>query len=271
MIDSSPVLVQPMTERLSPGVARRLLQDWDATHLRQDRDRFSRIDLMIDILDAQMPSRFTVLDLGAGPGSVSRRILDRIPRASVIALEVRPFFVRMGARALDGYDGRCRWVTADFCGKDWDTSLPEESIDAVFSHAALHRLRPARIQGLYRSLARHLHPGGILLNGDRIPWSTRQKPLNDLANRIRKIRTRRGVRSSQRETSEGWAKWWAHVRTVTELRKSINQWNAHATKERPPKREVDLETHVRFLREAGFRSVATVWQNLDARVILATK
>ena len=260
-----------MTRHLSPGFARRLLKVWDATHLRQDRDRFSRIDLMIDILDAKMPSRFTVLDLGAGPGSVSRRILERIPRASVIALDVRPFFVLIGARALDGYDGRCRWVTADFCGRDWDTTLPEESIDAVFSHAALHRLRPAEIRGLYRTLARHLHRGGVVLNGDRLPWNSRQKPLNDMANRIRKIRTRRGVRSSQRESSEGWARWWAQVRTVTELRTSIDQWNARARKERPLRKEVDLETHLRFLREAGFRDVATVWQNLDARVILATK
>ena len=101
MIDRPTALAEPMTPRPSPGVARRLLKAWDATQLRQDPDRFSRIDLMIDILDAQMPSPFTVLDLGAGPGSVSRRILGRIPRASVIALDVRPFFVRIGEPALD--------------------------------------------------------------------------------------------------------------------------------------------------------------------------
>ena len=271
MIDSSTVLALPMTQRLSSGFARHLLEDWDDTFLRQDRDRFSRIDLMIDVLAATMPSRFTVLDLGAGPGSVSRRVLERLPRANVIALDVRPFFVLIGARALDVYHGRCRWITADFCGREWDTALPEESIDAVFSHASLHGLRSAEIQALYRTLARHLHRGGIVLNGDRLPWSSRQRPLNDLANRVRKIRTRRGVRSSRRESSEGWAKWWAQLRTVTELRKSIDRWNARTKKERPLRKEVDLETHVRFLRQAGFRDVATVWQNLDARVILATK
>lgn len=271
MVDNCVILVPLMTQRLSPGLARHLLKDWDGIQLRQDQYRLSRIDLMIDVLDAKMLSRFTVLDLGAGPGSVSRRILERIPRARVIALDVHPSFVLIGERALSAYRDRCRWMNADFRKRDWDAPLGAEPIDAVFSHAALHGLRSAEMGRLYRTLACHLPRGGVVLNGDRVPWHHRQRALNDLANGIREFRTRRGVRSSQHEFADNFARWWTQTREVTELRESNNRWKARAKNGKPVDGEVDFETHLRLLHEADFREATTVWQNLDVRVILAIK
>ncbi len=262
-----------MPQYLSPAFARRLLRDWEAIQSRHSQDRLARIDLMIDVLDATMPAPFTVLDLGSGPGSITRRILERIPRARVIAVDVHPSFVLIGGRALEDYQDRCRWVRTNFRKRDWDGDLPKRGIDGVFSHTALHGLRPDELGHLYQTLARHLRRGGVFLNGDGVPWSGRQKPLKDLSGAVREIRTKRGARGSQQEFSEGFAKWWARARTVDELRRSIEQWDAEARKEygKPVQEKADLETHLKLLHLAGFREATVVWQNLDVRVVLAVK
>jgi hypothetical protein len=61
VVDNSVILAYLMTQRLSPGLARRVQKDWDAIQLKQDRYRFSRIDLMVDVLDTRTSSPFTVL------------------------------------------------------------------------------------------------------------------------------------------------------------------------------------------------------------------
>ncbi len=46
-----------------------------------------------------------MLDLGCGPGSLATRLLDRIPAATVIALDADPVLLAIGQAAWPGRPG----------------------------------------------------------------------------------------------------------------------------------------------------------------------
>ncbi len=57
------------------------LARWDAQQQRHIPDREERFSAMVDAVAAFAGAEPRVLDLGCGPGSLSARLLDRIPGA----------------------------------------------------------------------------------------------------------------------------------------------------------------------------------------------
>src|SRR4029077_15223279 len=74
----------------------RWLARWDAQQQRHIPDREERFTAMVDALAAFAGPRPRVLDLGCGPGSLSARVLDRIPGASVVAIDADPVLLAVG-------------------------------------------------------------------------------------------------------------------------------------------------------------------------------
>jgi len=71
----------------------------------------------------------TVVDLGCGPGNLTRLLLDRWPDATVTGVDSSPEMVA-GARA-NGIDARVQDL------RDWIEETPEGSVDVVVSNAML--------------------------------------------------------------------------------------------------------------------------------------
>ena len=63
-------------------------------------EREERFAVIADVVEVVAGGRPRVLDLGCGPGSLSVRILDRLPAASVVAVDADP--VLLAARAQRG-------------------------------------------------------------------------------------------------------------------------------------------------------------------------
>lgn len=116
-----------------------------------------------EALDWLVPARATaVLDLAAGTGAVTRRLIGRVPK--VVAVEP---------------DERMRAVLAAGCpgaevlaGRGEDIPLPGGSVDAVLISSAWHWLDPDRA---VPEIARVLRAGGTLgvlyMSRDtRVPW-----------------------------------------------------------------------------------------------------
>jgi trans-aconitate 2-methyltransferase len=94
----------------------------------------------------------TVVDLGCGPGTLTRLLADRWPAARVTGLDSSPAMI---ARAGDD---RITWRVADL--RDWAREAPEASVDVLVSNATLHW-----VEGhldLVPLLARAVAPGGWL-------------------------------------------------------------------------------------------------------------
>src|SRR5690348_10605445 len=78
---------------------------WDSQQLGYLPDREERFTALIDAVQegTSRPDPL-VLDLGAGPGSLAVRLLDRLPAATVIAVDADPLLLALG-RARTGPPG----------------------------------------------------------------------------------------------------------------------------------------------------------------------
>ncbi len=244
---------------------RRWLESWDRQQEGFQPNRERRFDAMLDVLEASLPARFTVLDLGSGPGSLTVRVLRRFPRARAVALDVDPVLLQIGRGALRDLRGRIAWVEADLRRPDWSERLPRGRLDAAVSTTALHWLGAANLRRVYRDLGRRIRPGGVFLDGDAMPWDAGRPRLRRLAKNVDRLRHRR------QPHEDLWRAWWRRVERDPFLAPLFRERKAIFGGLHPHHEEVPLASHERALRAAGFREVAVVWQDGDDRVLLGIR
>ena len=132
--------------------------DWDAETYHEISDfQFEWGCRLLDRLE--LSGDETVLDAGCGSGRVTAKLLDRLPRGRVIAVDASPSMVEKARANLDG-----RPVTVERVEL---TQLElDEPVDAIFSTSVFHWIfdhdapvRAARRRGAPRRAARGPHGG----------------------------------------------------------------------------------------------------------------
>lgn len=245
---------------------------WEAQQAAYTVDWEGRYSAMLDALAALLPEPFVALDLASGPGTISRRILDRFPAARCIALDLDPVTLAMGEATLGDAGGRLRWVDADLMVADWRQKLNEDPLDAVLSSTALHWLPAEHLLRVYRELAEMIRPGGLFLNADNMRFGAEAPSFSQLA------QWRKGRLSSAESLAargqESWQQWWdalaleqAAAPLLAERQRRFG-WMDEPNGQ-PPSPSLDL--HIAALRDAGFREVGTIWQSLTNRVLMAVR
>ena len=127
---------------------------WDATTYHRASDVQ---EAWAEKLLALLPLRGdeTVLDAGCGSGRVTRRLLDLVPRGSVIAVDSSEEMVEHARETLGD---RATVLRADL------TELElAEPVDAAFSNAVFHWILDQ--DRLFERLHAALRPGGVLVAG----------------------------------------------------------------------------------------------------------
>ena len=95
-----------------------------------------------------------VLDAGCGTGRVTERLLDRLPRGRVVALDGSPSMIERARERLG--EERVEYLIADLM-----EPIPVgERVDAILSTATFHWVPDHQV--LFRNLAAVLRPGGQL-------------------------------------------------------------------------------------------------------------
>ncbi|MGH7721709.1 MAG: class I SAM-dependent methyltransferase [Candidatus Dormibacteria bacterium] len=240
------------------------LERWEAQHGAYMPNREGRFTAMIDVIDALCGPSAHIVDLGSGPGSLSRRILERLPQASVIAVDMDPVLLAIGRNALGDMGGRLQWLDADLRSQ-W--SAPgRRPVDAAVSTTALHWLQPSALAALYSHLGTVLRPGGVFVNGDHMGYPPAEARL---ATAARAIRERRPPVATA--TGESWEEWWAAIEReaglATEIAERGRRHHDHPDHDHP----AELALHVESLRQAGFAEIDTVWQHFADRVLVAIR
>ncbi|MGC2289968.1 MAG: class I SAM-dependent methyltransferase [Thermoplasmata archaeon] len=254
--------------RRSPGPNwKAWLRRWDEQQEAVLPNRERRFHVMLDVLEATVGRSPRVLDLGSGPGSLSLRILERLPRARCVAVDYDPVVLRIGQGALGSFGGRLTWVDAKLGASGWTKRLPKGKYDAAVSTTALHWLPPPSLRRVYRDLGGLLRPEGIFLNGDHLAWGSEDPRLLRLAERVRRVH-RHGVKRTTRW--DAWERWWKDAAEVPGLASSFAEHRRRQA-QHPKERSMPLEAHVRALRRSGFSTVAVVWQIIDNRVLFAQR
>jgi len=235
------------------------------------------MDAVTDALAVHLKGRFTVLELGSGPGPLASRILRRFRGCHVVAVDTDPVLLRVGRGALARYGPRIDWVLADLRSRRWSAQLPVPPWDGVVSSLALHWLERNEIQGLYRDLFRLIRPGGVFVNGDFLP-SRGPGTGTTGTNRPKMDRSRRVDAASRLPAFRSeWEAWWGTVSLEAGFQPALRQRRLRLPGDLPPKRTTgpkipaSLEFHRRALREAGFRESKVVWQEGGFRTLVSLR
>jgi SAM-dependent methyltransferase len=115
----------------------------------------------------------SVLDLGCGTGENVIPLAKR--GAKVVAMDISPELVELARQRAESY-GVGNSVTLQV-GSAYETGLPDESMDVVFSMALLHHLDLAKAR---QEIYRILRPGGRFIFKEPIRFSRTMNSLRKL-------------------------------------------------------------------------------------------
>jgi SAM-dependent methyltransferase len=253
--------------RIGRDVAAAWIERWDAQQQAYLPDREERFTALIDaVADGAGRPDPLVIDLGSGPGSLAVRLLDRIPGATVIAVDADPLLLAIGRAAWAGRPG-LHFAELDLRVAGWAGALGlDRPADAAVSTTALHWLRPEALAAMYAELATVLRPGGLMLDGDHLAEDEATSPA--LARLGRALTEREERRHPARAGAQTWAGWWEAVTAdpalaaLVERRKRLGLDSEHHGSPSGL-----LTVHVDALRRAGFAEIGTLWQRGDNRLL----
>lgn len=157
MTASNPFL-DPAKRKQLYGSADRITRRTDALLAAKTAGRDAAVviaDLAAHALRPRL-RQLTVLDVGCGRGSTTRRLAERLHPESLIAADAAPALLTDARDRLGGRPG-LRWVAADF----HHLPLPSARLDlAVAAFCLYHSADPA---AAVAELTRCLRPGGALV------------------------------------------------------------------------------------------------------------
>ena len=127
-------------------------RDWDAEVY--DRISQPQADWAAEVLERlPLEGHETVLDAGCGSGRVTEKLVDRLPRGRVIAVDGSPSMVE---KARERLGDRAEVFHGDLSELEID-----EQVDAIFSNAVFHWIPDH--DRLFARLHAALRPGGRLV------------------------------------------------------------------------------------------------------------
>lgn len=126
-------------------------RDWDAE--TYDRVSDPQFEWGVEVLERlELAGDESVLDAGAGSGRVTEKLVERLPRGRVLAVDGSPAMLATARRRLGD---RASYLEADLA----ELEVPEPA-DVVFSTATFHWLPDH--DGLFARVHAALRPGGRL-------------------------------------------------------------------------------------------------------------
>jgi tRNA (cmo5U34)-methyltransferase len=204
-------------------------------------DREEQIATVADVVPD--PGEGLLVDLCCGEGLLSRALLERFPKARVLALDLSPAMLAQARTSLADHADRFVTRPFDLADRSW-RSFPEP-VHGFVSSLALHHLDGEGKRELYRDLATALAPGGAVVIADLV------QPATAAA----QVLAARAWDDSVRRRALDLA---GHLGPYEEFRRQ--RWNLWAETEPDPiDRPSTLFDQLRWLEEAGLSGVDVYW------------
>ena len=193
----------------------------------------------VELMAFSPESELRVLDLGAGTGLFSERVLQKFPGASFVLYDVAEELLELGRRRFSQHAERFEFVLDDYLNM-----RASDAFDLVISSLSIHHLEHARKRDLFARIHRALTPEGIFINVDQIRAET--QPLAELY----------------------WSDWLEKVRRSGAEEERIQE---SIQRRRQYDRDASLVEQLEWLKSAGFADVDCVYKSYFVGVFLAAK
>lgn len=239
---------------------------WDAQQEAFLVDREQRFAALLDLVEVAAGPAPTVIDLACGTGSITRRLLARLPEARAVAIDVDPVLLTI-ARGSLGPDERVRILQADLRQAGWAGALDGQAFDAVVTSTALHWLPEHHLRRVYRDLHDLLRPGGLVANADTMGAGG----LPTLSAGVT-VQAERRTAARIAAGTEAWDAWWRRAAADPVLtgpmaeRATLFGGDAHPASFSPPD-----SWHVDALQGAGFAEVGVAWRSGTDAIVAAVR
>jgi SAM-dependent methyltransferase len=231
---------------------------WDQQQMAFMPDREDRFRILLDVVEVVCGPKPRVLDLACGTGSITRRLLDRLPDATSVALDLDPALLRIASGTFAD-DSRVSVARANLGSSTW-RDVAGTGFDAVLTATALHWLPESRLADLYAEVAAVIRPGGVFCNADHMP----DPGLSSLTERMgERDGSRRAELYADGEVLS-WPAWWDAARGEQHLADAVAERDAifGDPGSRHSESLLPYSRHLEFLRTAGFGEVGLVWRGM---------
>ncbi len=222
---------------------------WEAMQARYLPGRAERFAVMIAVIRATLPAVQRIVDLGCGPGSLMRHVLEAFPQAQVTGIDLDPRLLLLGKAQLAEFGDRAQLILDDLREPRWSAQVLTPA-DAVVSATALHWLAPDRLAALYDQVARVLRPGGIFLNADHV--GSDFPPIQAMWGRQREAARAQGA-----TPADDWTSFWQ----AYNARLGISAQAAPRGMQGGVEAGLPLAWQFHSLKTSGFQAVDCFWRS----------
>lgn len=247
-------------------------RSWDRQQEEYMPDREERFRVMTEMTEALVGPRPKVLDLACGTGSISDRVLARMPNARTVGVDRDPALLAL-ARGTFAEEERATFVTADLSDPDWPDAVADEGpFDAVLTATALHWMRTEPLRALYGQVAGLVREGGVFMNADHMPDESTPR-INAAVHTWEEARRRRGSAEGRLD----WGGWWQALADDPALGKVAAERfalfgnPAEVRHDHNNEEFQSAEWHAATLREAGFEEARAVWCSATDSLVLGLR
>jgi tRNA (cmo5U34)-methyltransferase len=217
--------------------------------------RREQLTMVAELLPWPREGGLSVLDLGAGFGALTEQILERFPRASVTCVDGSAAIIELAHERLGKYDARVRILHRDLADAAWHDGIGGP-FDCAISALAIHHVSDARKPALYREIHELLVGGGIFLNDEIVAPPMALKARFETLS-FRTIQQQDRARRSRE-------------RTIDEIQAEMHE-QLRLGSEDHQSSIAPLQDQLRWLDEAGFKSVDCYWKYLDFAIFGGVK
>ena len=117
----------------------------------------------LSLLPFKREQRIDILDLGAGTGLLSGRILERYPNAHLVLLDISKNMLKQAQARFTGVGAQVEFKLSDFYSEPFTGCY-----DAIVSALAIHHVDADRKRELFLKIYDHLKPTGLFINADQV-------------------------------------------------------------------------------------------------------
>jgi len=210
------------------------------------------LDVVVDSITLDEAQGPYIVDVGAGQGHLSERILRRFENVRVVLLDSSEEMLSVARKRLAEFGSRASFEVGDFNHAQWHNCI-ETPVDVVVSSIALHYLEDERRFPFFESVFHVLKKAGCFINGDAFNMA-------DPSDQMRCERVMLEYTQQRLAQDEG------KKVSIDELREQRERQSVKAGVNR-----ISLSEQVDILRQVGFPNVEVVWRHLLMAVVAAGK